>query len=101
MQLLKKFVSLILVVAMVSSFALVASAEETPNALLDVYDSNGELLPAGSQIQEGDTIKVQLRTTNTVIISQFAFDIAYDSTVLQYNESGSSCLLYTSDAADD
>ena len=90
MQLLKKFVSLILVVAMVSSFALVASAEETPNALLDVYDSNGELLPAGSQIQEGDTIKVQLRTTNTVIISQFAFDIAYDSTVLQYNESGSS-----------
>ena len=89
MQFLKKVISLILVVAMVSSFALVASAEDSPNTFLDVYDSNGNLLQAGSQINKGDTVKVQLRTADQVSISLLKFYIAYDSNVLQYNKSES------------
>lgn len=82
MQFLKKVISLILVVAMVSSFALVASAD-SPNILVELYDSDGQALASGSTVQTGDTIKVRLKTTENRVISTLKTFIAYDSELLK------------------
>ena len=82
MQFLKKVISLILVVAMVSSFALVASAD-SPNILVELYDSDGQALASGSTVQTGDTIKVRLKTTENRVISTLKTFIAYDSELLE------------------
>ena len=82
MQFLKKVISLILVVAMVSSFALVASADG-PNILVELYDSDGQALASDSTVQTGDTIKVRLKTTENRVISTLKTFIAYDSELLE------------------
>lgn len=82
MQFLKKVISLILVVAMVSSFALVASAD-SPNILLELYDSDGQALSGGATIQEGETVKVCVKTTEERVITQLLTFIAYDSDLLE------------------
>lgn len=88
MQFLKKVISLILVVAMVSSFALVASAEESKSVLsLHVFDASGQELPAGNQIQVGDTIKVRLTFDDEISVSNFQVYVPYDNTVFDCNES--------------
>lgn len=88
MQFLKKVISLILVVAMVSSFALVASAEDSKSVLsLHVFDASGQELPAGNQIQVGDTIKVRLTFDDEISVSNFQVYVPYDNTVFDCNES--------------
>lgn len=82
MQFLKKVISLILVVAMVSSFALVVSAD-SPNILLELYDSDGQALSDGSTIQEGESVKVCVKTTEERVITQLLTFIAYDSDLLE------------------
>lgn len=92
MKLFKRMVSLLLAIAMVGSFALVASAEETatqPNIVITAYDSAGNKLPAGSKVETGDNILVKLKTTEAMDISVLQAYIAYDTEVLQYNADGS------------
>ena len=92
MKLFKRMVSLLLAIAMVGSFALVASAEETatqPNIVITAYDSAGNELPAGSKVETGDNILVKLKTTEAMDISVLQAYIAYDTEVLQYNADGS------------
>lgn len=92
MKLFKRMVSLLLAIAMVGSFALVASAEETatqPNIVITAYDSTGNELPAGSKVETGDNILVKLKTTEAKDISVLQAYIAYDTEVLQYNADGS------------
>lgn len=88
MQLLKKVVSLLLVVAMLGSFTLVASADDGDSSAdkvvlkLLVSDENGEALPAGNKVQVGDRIKVQLVPTNKgVDLSAFHVFIRYNADV--------------------
>lgn len=88
MQLLKKVVSLLLVVAMLGSFTLVASADDGDSSAdkvvlkLLVSDENGEALPAGNKVQVGDRIKVQLVPTKDVILSTLHVFIRYNADVL-------------------
>lgn len=70
MRLLKRVISLLLVVAMLGSFALVASAEDTPNILLELYDNDGQALADGATIHEGETVKVCVKTTEERVITQ-------------------------------
>lgn len=83
MRLLKRVISLLLVVAMLGSFALVASAEDTPNILLELYDNDGQAMASGSTVQEGETIRVRLKTTENRVISTLKTFIAYDSELLE------------------
>lgn len=88
MQLLKKVVSLLLVVAMLGSFTLVASADDGDSSAdkvvlkLLLSDENGEALPAGNKVQVGDRIKVQLVPTKDVILSTLHVFIRYNADVL-------------------
>ena len=96
MQLLKKAISLLLVVAMLSSFALVASAEDTAegstaseNLVLKAYRDNGTEIGAGDAVTAGETIKVRVITTEDVLCSSFVVLVDYDSTALQANKTAS------------
>ena len=103
MQLLKKVISLLLVVAMLGSFTLVASAEDAASKVgvfLDVCDANGNPLTGESKIQQGDTIKVKLRTDTAWNVSMLKFYIAYDSEVLTYNEDQSALAASVADKFD-
>lgn len=92
MQLLKKIVALLLVVAMLGSFTLVASADDGDSSAdkvvlkLLVSDENGGALPAGNKVQVGDRIKVQLVPTKDVDLSAFHVFIRYDANVLSCTE---------------
>lgn len=91
----KKLLSLLLAALMILGLlpgaALAADGETAaaPNIVLSVYDAEGKELPAGSKIETGDTITVQLKTTAEMQISNMQAYIAYDKGVLQYNAAGS------------
>lgn len=87
MQILKRVVSLLLIVAMLGSFTLVASAEDTPNTLLELYDSEGQALPTTATIQEGDTFKAVIRTTEARYICELVTAVTYDPGVLECTSS--------------
>lgn len=89
----KKLLSLLLAALMILGLlpaaALAADGETAaePNIVLSVYDAEGTELSAGSKIETGDTIKVRLKTTAELKISNMQAFIAYDSDVLQFNAS--------------
>ena len=91
MKLFKRMVSLLLAIAMVGSFTLVASAEETaepasePDLKLVVYDSEGNELPEGSTIETGDKILVKMVSAKEREFINMQADIAFDESVLQYD----------------
>lgn len=88
MHLLKKAISLLLVVAMLSSFALVASAEGE-NLLLEAYRADGTKINAGETVTVGEKIKVRIVTTDEVICNAFVVLVSYDSSVLKANKNDS------------
>lgn len=88
MHLLKKAISLLLVVAMLSSFALVASAEGE-NLLLEAYRADGTKINAGETVTVGEKIKVRIVTTDEVICNAFVVLVSYDSNVLKANKNDS------------
>lgn len=88
MHLMKKAVSLLLVVAMLSSFALVASAE-SENVILTAYRADGTQINAGDTITVGDTVKVKITSTEEFVCHSMNFYITYNAEDFQFNESGS------------
>ena len=89
MHLLKKAISLLLVVAMLSSFALVASAEGE-NVILTAYRADGTQINAGDTITVGDTVKVKITSTEEFICHSMNFYIKYKAADFEFNESASS-----------
>ena len=89
MHLLKKAISLLLVVAMLSSFALVASAEGE-NVILTAYRADGTQINAGDTITVGDTVKVKITSTEEFICHSMNFYIKYQAADFEFNESASS-----------
>lgn len=90
-RLLSLLLAALLIAGLLPAAALAADGETAaePNIVLSVYDAEGTELSAGSKIETGDTIKVQLKTTAELQISNMQALIAYDSEVLQFSASGS------------
>lgn len=87
MKLMKRMLSLLLVVAMLSSFALVTSAEETqaPNLVLKAYRTDGTEIGANDHITVGEKFNVRVITTEEVKCSCIIVMVKYDPDVLQAN----------------
>lgn len=91
MKLMKKFVALLLVAAMLSSFVLVASATpaEDENVVLTAYRDDGTPIGANDTIMVGDEVKVQITTTEDVWCCVMNLYVTYDAEYLQFSEANS------------